>query len=155
MASLNKVFLIGNLTRDPELRYTPSGVAVASLRLAVNRKYKDKTGAAREDTCFITANAWDRQAEVCNQYLKKGSPVFIEGRLQSRSWDAPDGQKRSAIDIQAERIQFLSSGSGRGEARQMETAGAMDETAPVAPSPSQEQEPRQDNVSWDEEENTV
>ena len=157
MASLNKVFLIGNLTRDPELRYTPSGTAVVSLRLAVNRKYKDKTGAAREDTCFITANAWDRQAEVCNQYLKKGSPVFIEGRLQSRSWDAPDGQKRTAIDIQAERIQFLSSGAGRSETRNMDTASVSvaDETAPVPPASSQEQETRQDHVSWDEEENTV
>ena len=107
MASLNKVFLIGNLTRDPELRYTPSGVAVANLRLAVNRKFKDKNGELKEDTCFITVTAWDKQAETCNQYLQKGRPIFVEGRLQSRSWETTDGQKRNTIDIRAERIQFL------------------------------------------------
>ncbi len=107
MASLNKVFLIGNLTKDPELRYTPSGVAVANLRLAVNRKFKDKTGELKEETCFITVTAWDKQAETCNQYLQKGRPIFVEGRLQSRSWETTDGQKRNTIDIRAERIQFL------------------------------------------------
>ncbi len=113
MASLNKVLLIGNLTKDPELRYTSSGVAVANLRLAVNRKYKDKSGEWKEDTCFITVAAWDKQAEVCNQYLHKGRPVFVEGRLQSRSWETNDGQKRTTIDVRAERIQFLGSGSGK------------------------------------------
>ncbi len=108
MASLNKVFLIGNLTRDPELRYTPSGLAVVNLRLAVNRRYKDKAGEQKEDVCFVTVTAWDKQAEVCNQYLHKGSPVFVEGRLQSRSWETTDGQKRNVLDIRAERIQFLS-----------------------------------------------
>ena len=107
MASLNKVFLIGNLTRDPELRYIPSGVAVANLRLAVNRRYKDKSGELKEDTCFVTVTAWDKQAEACNQFLKKGRPVFVEGRLQSRSWETTDGQKRNTIDVRAERIQFL------------------------------------------------
>ena len=107
MASLNKVLLIGNLTKDPELRYTPAGVAVANLRLAVNRKYKDKSGEWKDDTCFITVTAWDKQAEVCNQYLQKGKPIFVEGRLQSRSWETTDGQKRTTIDVRAERIQFL------------------------------------------------
>jgi single-strand DNA-binding protein len=107
MASLNKVFLIGNLTKDPELRYTPGGVAVANMRIAVNRKFKDKSGEMKEDTCYMTITAWDKQAEVCNQYLQKGRPIFVEGRLQSRSWETPDGQKRSAVDVRAERIQFL------------------------------------------------
>lgn len=107
MASLNKVLLIGNLTKDPELRYTPGGTAVANLRLAVNRKFKDRTGELKEDTCFVTVTAWDKQAEICNQYLQKGRPIFVEGILQSRSWDTPDGQKRSTIDVRAERIQFL------------------------------------------------
>ncbi len=107
MASLNKVFLIGNLTKDPELRYTPNGTAVTNLRIAVNRKFKDRTGELKEDTCFVTVTAWDKQAEICNQYLQKGKAVFVEGILQSRSWETSDGQKRSTIDVRAERIQFL------------------------------------------------
>lgn len=114
MASLNKVFLIGNLTRDPELRYTPSGLAVVNLRLAVNRRYKDRNGEQKEEVCFVTVTAWDKQAEVCNQYLQKGKPVFIEGRLQSRSWETADGQKRNVLDIRAERIQFLGSAKSAG-----------------------------------------
>lgn len=114
MASLNRVFLIGNLTKDPELRYTSSGVPVANLRLAVNRKYKDKSGELKEDTCFVTVTAWDKQAEICNQYLQKGRAVFVEGRLQSRSWETPDGQKRSTIDVRVERIQFLGPGKAAG-----------------------------------------
>ena len=108
MASLNKVLLIGNLTKDPELRYTPNGTAVTNLRIAVNRKFKDRTGELKEDTCFITVTAWDKQAEICNQYLQKGRAVFVEGILQSRSWETGDGQKRSTIDVRSERIQFLS-----------------------------------------------
>lgn len=107
MASLNKILLIGNLTRDPELRYTPSGVAVTNLRLAVNRRYRDKTGELKEETCFITATVWNKQAEACNQYLQKGRPVFVEGRLQSRSWENNEGQKRSVVEVRAERVQFL------------------------------------------------
>ncbi len=99
--------LIGNLTKDPELRYTPNGTAVTNLRIAVNRKFKDRTGELKEDTCFITVTAWDKQAEICNQYLQKGRAVFVEGILQSRSWETGDGQKRSTIDVRAERIQFL------------------------------------------------
>ena len=114
MASLNKVLLIGNLTKDPELRYTPNGTAVTNLRIAVNRKFKDRTGELKEDTCFITVTAWDKQAEICNQYLQKGRAVFVEGILQSRSWETGDGQKRSTIDVRAERIQFLN-GSAKGE----------------------------------------
>lgn len=107
MASFNKVLLIGNLTKDPELRYTPQGTAVVNLRLAVNRKFRDKTQELKEEVCFITAVAWDRQAETCNQYLHKGSPVLIEGRLQSRSWEDNSGQKRSTIEVRVERVQFL------------------------------------------------
>ncbi len=107
MANLNKVFLIGNLTRAPELRYTPTGVAVANLGLAVNRRFRDKTGELKEDVCFLTVTVWDKQAEACCQYLQKGSPIFVEGVLQSRSWETSDGQKRSTIDVRAERVQFL------------------------------------------------
>jgi single-strand DNA-binding protein len=116
MASLNKVLLIGNLTKDPELRYTPNGTAVTNLRIAVNRKFKDRSGELKEDTCFITITAWDKQAEICNQYLQKGRAVFVEGILQSRSWETGDGQKRSTIDVRAERIQFLGGPRGEGQA---------------------------------------
>lgn len=110
MASFNRVYLMGNLTKDPELRYTPQGVAVANLRLAVNRRFKNKNGELKEEVCFITAVVWNKQAETCNQYLHKGSPLFVEGRLQSRSWEDNAGQKKSVIEVRAERVQFL----GRG-----------------------------------------
>ncbi|MCX5714323.1 MAG: single-stranded DNA-binding protein [Candidatus Omnitrophica bacterium] len=107
MPSFNKVLLMGNLTKDPELRYTPQGTAVVNLRLAVNRKFRDKNQEWKEEVCFVTAVAWDKQAENCNQYLHKGSPLFVEGRLQSRSWEDAAGAKRSVIEVRAERIQFL------------------------------------------------
>jgi single-strand DNA-binding protein len=116
MPSFNKVLLMGNLTRDPELRYTPQGTAVANLGLAVNRRFKDKNQEWKEETLFITVITWDRQAETCSQYLRKGRPVFVEGRLQSRSWEDKTGQKRSVIEVRAERIQFLGSPSGAGAA---------------------------------------
>lgn len=107
MANFNKVLLVGNLTKDPELRYTPQGTAVVSLRLAVNRKFRNRNQELKEEVCFVTAVVWDKQAESCNQYLHKGSPVLIEGRLQSRSWEDNAGQKRSTIEVRAERVQFL------------------------------------------------
>ena len=108
MASLNKVLLMGNLTRDPELRYTPQGTAVVNLRMAVNRRYKNKNQELKDEVCFITAVVWNKMAESCNQYLHKGSPVYVEGRLQSRSWDdQATGKTRSVIEVRAERVQFL------------------------------------------------
>ena len=107
MASLNKVFLIGNLTRPPELRYTPSGTAVADLRLAVNRNYTTQGGDKREETSFLTVVVWGKQAESCGEYLDKGSPILVEGRLQTREWEAKDGQKRTVVEVVAERVQFM------------------------------------------------
>ncbi|MET0849874.1 MAG: single-stranded DNA-binding protein [Candidatus Rokuibacteriota bacterium] len=107
MASLNKVFLIGNLTRAPELRYTPSGTAVSDLRLAVNRNYTLQNGEKREETCFLTVVVWGKQAETCGEYLDKGSPILVEGRLQTRDWETKDGQKRSVVEVVAERVQFM------------------------------------------------
>ena len=107
MASLNKVFLIGNLTRAPELRYTPSGTAVADLRLAVNRNYTLQSGEKREETCFLTVVVWGKQAETCGEYLDKGRPIMVEGRLQTREWETKDGQKRSVVEVVAERVQFM------------------------------------------------
>lgn len=111
-ANLNKVLLIGNLTRDPELRYVPSGTAVATFTLAVNRVYTSQAGEKKEETSFIRIVVWGRRAEVCGEYLSKGSPVFVEGRLQSRSWEAQDGQKRSTTEVIADNVQFLRGGSG-------------------------------------------
>lgn len=110
MANLNKVFLIGNLTRDPELRYTPGGSAVTDLRLAINRVYTTKDGERREEATFIDVTVWDRQAENCCQYLKKGRPVHIEGSLRMESWDdKTTGEKRSKIKVLADQVQFLDS----------------------------------------------
>ena len=111
MASLNRVMLIGNLTRDPELRYIPSGSAVTSFTIAVNRVYKLQTGEKKEEVSFVRVVVWGRLAEVCNDYLKKGRPVFVEGRLQSRSWDDKNsGEKRSTLEVIAQNIQFLGQG---------------------------------------------
>jgi len=148
MANLNKTFLIGNLTRDPELRYTPAKVAVANLGLAVNRRFRDKTGELKEDVCFLTVTVWDKQAEACCQYLKKGSPIFVEGVLQSRSWETPEGQKRSTIDVRAERVQFLgkfipdrqSASSGDSTEASDVSFDDTEDAASVMP----------DDVAWDE-----
>ncbi len=107
MASLNRVLLMGNLTRDPEMRYTPSGAAVTSFTLAVNRTYKLPSGEKKEEASFIRIVTWGRIAETSGEYLKKGHPAFVEGRLQTRSWDAPDGQKRSTTEVIASNVQFL------------------------------------------------
>jgi len=107
MANFNKVLLMGNLTKDPELRYTPQGVAVVNLRLAVNRRFRNKNQELKEEVCFITVVVWNKQAETCTQYLHKGSGILVEGRLQSRSWEDNAGQKRNVIEVRAERVQFL------------------------------------------------
>ena len=146
MASLNKVLLIGNLTKDPELRYTPNGTAVTNLRLAVNRKFKDRSGELKEDTCFLTVTAWDKQAEICNQYLQKGRAVFVEGILQSRSWETNDGQKRSTIDVRAERIQFL----GPPKADGGQGGGAPEGGVKDANEPSQDEVISPEDIAWEE-----
>jgi single-strand DNA-binding protein len=129
MANLNKVLLIGNLTRPPELRYTPNGTAVVDLRLAVNRNYSTQTGERREETCFLTIIVWGKQAESCGEYLDKGSQVFVEGRLQTRDWEAKDGQKRTSTEVVAERVQFMNriKGAGAGAPAAMAAAPAFAE----------------------------
>ena len=121
MANLNKVFLIGNLTRDPELRYTPSGTAVADFGLAVNRQWKAQNGEKKEEVCFVDCQAWARGAELISEYCKKGAPLFVEGRLKLDSWEGKDGQKRSKMVIVVENSQFLGAPTGpkarRGERR--------------------------------------
>lgn len=148
MANLNKVLLIGNLTRDPELRYTPGGTAVANLGIAVNRKFKDSTGELKEEVCFLTVTVWDKQAEACCQYLSKGRPVFVEGVLQSRFWETPDGQKRSAIDVRAERVQFLGGYAGAKERDESNKADAAMAADVVSAGGSDVIKP--EDVAWDE-----
>src|SRR6202047_2442877 len=122
MANLNRVLLIGNLTRDPEVRYTPKGTAVAEIGLAVNRIYSGEDGEKKEETTFVDVTLWARQAEIAGQYLKKGRPVFIEGRLQLDSWDDKQtGQKRSRLRVVAENLQLL---GGRGEGDPGGTSGS-------------------------------
>jgi single-strand DNA-binding protein len=110
MANLNRVLLIGNLTRDPEVRYTPKGTAVVEIGLAVNRIYSGEDGEKKEETTFVDVTLWARQAEIAGQYLKKGRPVFIEGRLQLDTWDDKQtGQKRSRLRVVGENLQLLGS----------------------------------------------
>ena len=109
MASVNKVFLLGNLTKDPEIKFLQSGSAVANIRLAVNRKYKGADGLLKDEVAFLTVEAWGKTAETSAEYLKKGAPVHVEGRLKVNEWEK-DGQKRSQVIIVAERVTFLPSG---------------------------------------------
>ena len=113
-ANINRVVLVGNLTRDPELRHTPSGMPVCSLRLAVNTRRKDQaSGQWTEKPNYFDITVWGNQGESCAQYLSKGRPVAVDGRLEWREWDAQDGTKRQAVEIIADSVQFL---GGRGDA---------------------------------------
>src|SRR5271170_4165252 len=116
MANLNKVMLMGNLTRDPEVRYTPKGTAVAELGMAINRYYSAENGEKREEVTFVDVTLWGRSAEIAGEYLKKGRPVFIEGRLQLDTWDDKQtGQKRSKLKVVGEAMQLMGSrGGGEG-----------------------------------------
>lgn len=145
--NLNKVFLIGNLTRDPELRTTPSGQQVASFSIATNRMYTDKAGQKQTQAEFHNIVAWGRLAEITNQYLNKGKMVFVEGRITTRNWDAPDGTKRYRTEVIAERMQ-LGPRTGQGNAPQANTmmeATAKDEDIPVI---QQEDEAPKDDIPF-------
>jgi single-strand DNA-binding protein len=108
MASFNKVILLGNLTRDPEMKFLPSGTPVAEFGLATNRKWTDQaTNQPREAVTFVDCKAMGRQAEILNQHMRKGSPLFVEGRLEYRQWEGPDGQKRSKLEVFIENFQFI------------------------------------------------
>lgn len=111
MASLNKVFIIGRLTKDPDLRYLPNGTPKAELRLATSREWKDRNGQQQKDTCYVDVVVWSRQAEIAKQYLNKGRQVFVEGRLDYQEWER-DGQRRSKHQVVAERVQFLDRDGG-------------------------------------------
>jgi single-strand DNA-binding protein len=141
MADLNKVFLMGRLTFDPELRRTPSGTAVAELRLATTRQWSGRDGEKREETLFIDVTVWDRQAENCCQYLRKGSGIHVEGSLKMDTWDdKTTGEKRSKIRVQAERVQFLDSRRDGG-------GGGMDDDYGTSAAPPRESAPRRQGAS--------
>ncbi len=125
MVSYNRIFLMGNLTRDPELRYIPSGTAVASFGLAVNRVYTTQDGEKKEEVCFVDIDVWGKRAESCANYLKKGRLVFIEGTLQFRTWETEDGQKRSKHSVRAINVQFL--GGRRDEGGPADVEGMAEE----------------------------
>lgn len=149
MSNFNKVYLMGNLTRDPELRYTPKGAATAKLSMAVNRKWRTDAGEDREEVTFVDIDAWGKQAETLSQYCKKGRPLFVEGRLKLDQWDdKTTGQKRSALKVVLESFQFIGG-------RPADTEGqATDRTAPaprprpaVEPAPT-EAAPEEDDVPF-------
>jgi single-strand DNA-binding protein len=138
MASFNKVILLGNLTRDPEVRYTPKGSAVCDLGIAVNRVYTTDSGERREDVTYVDVVLWARLAEIAGEYLKKGRPVFIEGRLQMDTWDDKQtGQKRTKLRVVGETMQLLGgrpSGAGAGETGDTRQASPPPKpSAPAAP----------------------
>jgi len=145
MASFNKVILLGNLTRDPEVRYTPKGSAVADLGVAVNRQYTLDNGEKREEVTFIDVTFWGRTAEVAGEYLKKGRPVFIEGRLQLDTWDdKQSGQKRSKLKVIGETMQMLGSRGAAGEEGDRSARQAKPTTPPKtagAPEPDDDEIP--------------
>ncbi len=135
MSTLNRVFLMGNLTRDPEVRYTPSGTAVGDLGLAINENFKNKAGETVASTVFVDVEVWARQAETCAEYLYKGSPVFVEGRLKLDQWTNQQGEKRSKLRVRADRVQFLGApkrGADAADAPQNSMPPPADFEAPAA-----------------------
>ena len=132
MVTMNKVFLAGNLTRDPEVRYIPSGKAVADLRMAVTRKFRMPNGDDRQETCYVDVVVWERQAETCGEYLKKGSPVLIEGSLRFEEWEK-NGEKRNRLSVTAERVQFLERPPKRDEYSDTPSGAPRSETAKADP----------------------
>jgi len=128
--SLNKVFLMGNLTRDPELRYTPAGTAVAGFGLAINRRWRDREGKDKEEATFVEIETWGRQAETVSNYLSKGSPAFVEGRLRLDQWESKTGERRSKLKVVAVRVQFLGGRPGGGSASKPSGGRAPAEASP-------------------------
>jgi single-strand DNA-binding protein len=142
MASYNKVILVGNLTRDPELRYTPKGMAIAKIGLAVNRNWTNEAGEKKEEVTFVDVDIFGRTAENVAQYMKKGRPILIEGRLRLDQWDDKQtGQKRSKLGVVAETVQFLGSPTGGGGGEGGESAPRRSAPAASAPAPSSAAEP--------------
>jgi len=130
MANFNRVIVMGNLTRDPELRYTPSGAPVTSFGLGINRRFRDSSGTQKDEATFVEIVVWGKQAEVCNEYLGKGRLVLIEGRLRQERWETREGESRSALKVVADRIQFLPNG------RSQSASGGEEGTDPDGGNPA-------------------
>jgi len=154
MANFNRVILAGNLTRDPELRYTPKGTAIATFGLAINRKWKSETGEAKEEVTFVDIEVWDRQAEVIAQYFKKGRPILVEGRLKFDQWeDKNTHQKQSKLKVRLESFSFIDTKGADGgvpsEAPRARAAAAPAAGADApAPAEAETPEPEQDDVPF-------
>jgi single-strand DNA-binding protein len=150
MASFNKVILLGNLTRDPEVRYTPKGTAVTDLGLAVNRTYTADNGEKREEVTFVDVTFWGRTAEVAGEYLKKGRPVFVEGRLQLDSWDdKQSGQKRTKLKVIGENMQMLGAPRGGGSSGgDEESSGGSRASRPAPPPKAAPSAPDDDEIPF-------
>jgi single-strand DNA-binding protein len=158
MASYNRVILVGNLTRDPELRYIPSGTAVTDIGLAVNDRRKNANGEWVEETTFVEVTLWARQAEVASEYLTKGSPILIEGRLKLDTWEGNDGQKHSKLRVVGDRMQMLGSrgggggggggGAGRPQPSQQESAYSEPDFAPPSDQAGPVGPPAEDDIPF-------
>ncbi|MCX5641847.1 MAG: single-stranded DNA-binding protein [Candidatus Omnitrophica bacterium] len=140
--NINRVMLAGNLTRDPEMRFTPSGTAVANLGLAVNREYTTKEGERKKEVSFIRIVTWGKQAQSCQEHLKKGSSILVEGRLQSRSWETAEKEKRNTLEVTAERVHFLTRSDRPGFTDQASSAQTSRRT--------EEQTIGEENFEYDE-----
>ena len=133
MANFNKVILMGNLTRDPQLRYLPSNAAVCDFGLAINRKYRGQDGEMKEETCFVEVDAFGKQAETICQYMNKGRAILVEGRLRYRQWTTEDGQRRSKLSVVAERFQFVGGRAEGGAGAERAPAGRVAADSGAAP----------------------
>ncbi len=148
MANYNKVMLIGNLTRDPQLRYTPSQMAVCDFGLAVNRRMRTSGGEQKEETCFVDITAWGKQAETLSKYVTKGRQLFVEGRLTFDQWETQDGQRRTKLKVTLEGFQFLDSNRGAG-------GGGGDRAAGPAASQGEDKGKGDDNYNQDTEDDNI
>jgi len=124
---MHKITIIGNLGRDPEMRYTPEGQAVVTFSVASSRKYKTAAGEQREETEWFNCSAWGKLADICNEYLTKGKQVYVEGRLKTRTYQTQNGETRFSIDVTCQEIQFLGGGQGQGQGQDREPVGAGQE----------------------------
>ena len=146
MASINRVVLVGNLTKDPELRHTPSGTAVCNLRLAVNTRRKDETGQWVDKPNYFDITVWGNQGERCAQYLAKGRPVGVDGRLEWREWETPEGNKRQAVEVVADSVQFL--GGRDGDGGGSSSGGYIPADAPATPAGDFPSSPTDDDIPF-------
>lgn len=126
MSKLNKVFLIGNLTKDPELRYTPSGAGIVEFSMAINREWQAPDGEKKKEVCYVQVVMFGKRAEVINEYFSKGNPIFIQGRLQFSQWETKESQKRNALKVVAEDFQFIGGNTKQGGSQSNEEGDSND-----------------------------